>query len=407
MKRQLLFLALLTMCSVQLFSQIQFENGYFINDSDQKIECLIKNVDWKNNPTEFEYKVSEDATVQKASISSVKEFGINGFPKNIRASVKIDRSSDQMNKMGSEKNPVFQEETLFLKVLIESKASLFVYEDGNLTRYFYSLSDSEIKQLIYKKYFVDNVKMAENNSFRQQLFTDLKCEGITLNDVKNLIYAKKDLEKIFTKYNKCTNASISDQAPKQKRDLFNLSLRPGLNYSSLAMSYNLNKYLSIDFGNELGFRFGIEGEYILPFNRNKWGLIVEPTYQQFKSEKIHKPNANNTFFAEANYASIELPIGVRHYFFLNEDSKIFVDVSAILDFNIGPSDIKIMRSDGSTIFSLDIDSQVNAGLGIGYKYKNRYSLGMRYQTNREILNGYLYWDSDYNTFSVIFGYSVF
>jgi hypothetical protein len=406
MKRHLVFLALFTMYSVQSFSQIQFENGYFINESGQKIECLIKNVDWKNNPTEFEYKMSEDAAVQKASISTVKEFGINGFPKNIRASVKIDRSSDLMNKMGSDKNPIFQEETLFLKVLIESKASLFVYEDGNLTRYFYSLSDSEIKQLVYKKYLVDNIALAENNAFRQQLFTDLKCQGMTLNDVKNLIYAKKDLEGFFTKYNRCANAGIADQAPKQTRDFFNLSLRPGLNYSSLAMSNSINRFLNIDFGNELGFRFGIEAEFILPFNRNKWALIVEPTYQQFKSEKIHQPNANNTFFIEANYSSIELPIGVRHYFFLNEDSKIFVNVSGIFDLSIGSSDIKILRSDQSTIFSLEIDSEFNAGLGIGYKYKN-YSLEMRYLTNREILNGYAYWDSDYNTVSVIFGYSVF
>ncbi len=78
MKRQTLLLAFLLATATHAFSQITFENGYFINDEGQKIECLIKNVDWRSNPTKFEYKVSADASAQTASITTVKEFAING-----------------------------------------------------------------------------------------------------------------------------------------------------------------------------------------------------------------------------------------------------------------------------------------------------------------------------------------
>ena len=40
-------------------AQISFEKGYYIDNSNQKVDCLIKNVDWKNNPTSFEYKLSD------------------------------------------------------------------------------------------------------------------------------------------------------------------------------------------------------------------------------------------------------------------------------------------------------------------------------------------------------------
>ncbi len=44
--------------SVNGYSQISYEEGYYVDNSSQKINCLIKNIDWKNNPTKFEYKMS-------------------------------------------------------------------------------------------------------------------------------------------------------------------------------------------------------------------------------------------------------------------------------------------------------------------------------------------------------------
>ena len=172
MKKQLLILAFLSITILRSYSQIKFENGYFINDTNQKVECLIKNIDWRNNPIEFEYMLSQNAIIQKASIKTVKEFGINGVTKYIRTTVNIDRSSDDLKNMSSERNPIFQEEQLFLKVLVEGKASLLLYENGNLTRFFFKTNDSITSQLVYKQYLAEN-RISQNNYFRQQLFSRL------------------------------------------------------------------------------------------------------------------------------------------------------------------------------------------------------------------------------------------
>ena len=42
-----------------LQAQTKFEKGYFVDNSGQRTEVLIKNLDWKNNPTEFEFKKNE------------------------------------------------------------------------------------------------------------------------------------------------------------------------------------------------------------------------------------------------------------------------------------------------------------------------------------------------------------
>lgn len=124
MKKLATIAALITIIYIHSFSQIVFENGYFINESDQKINCLIRNVEWMNNPTSFQYKLSREDSVQKADTKTVKEFSIIGESKFIRATVKIDKSSNILEKLSSDRNPVFVEETLFLKLLVEGNASL-------------------------------------------------------------------------------------------------------------------------------------------------------------------------------------------------------------------------------------------------------------------------------------------
>ena len=133
-----LIITLLATCS---FAQITFEKAYFINSINQRVDCLIKNYDWKNNPTEIEYKTDETSEKQTSEFSSIKEFGISGYSKFVRVQTDVDRSSPDMS-VSSQSSPEWSHEEIFLKVLLEGGASLYFYEDGSLQRFFYSLSDT-------------------------------------------------------------------------------------------------------------------------------------------------------------------------------------------------------------------------------------------------------------------------
>jgi len=193
MKKQLLFLAI-TILSFNCYSQIKFEKGYYINISNQKIECLIKNLDWKNNPIAFKYKLSENSEPKDSNIKAVKEFGIYNVSKYITRTVKIDKSSENFSYMSNDKNPIFKEEQLFLKVLVEGKSNLYEYTNSNLIRYFYNIENSNIEQLIYKSFKTSDNKVGKNNRFKQQLWNDLKCSTIKTNKVKNLEYNKNSFD---------------------------------------------------------------------------------------------------------------------------------------------------------------------------------------------------------------------
>ena len=393
MKKQLLVLIMIAFC-LNTFSQIEFEEGYFINDSNKRVDCLIKNTDWQFNPSEFKYKLSETSEIQTASIRLVKEFGIKQASKYVRAKVNIDRSSQDINKLTSKRNPTFQEEILFLKLLVEGKASLFIYEERGFKRFFYQTGDSKISQLIYKSFLVENKHIGHNNQFRQQLRNDVNCQNNTLNEITELNYTKNELVGFFVNYNECQNSDYVNYDAKDKKGLVNLSIRPGFNNSSLVVYDAVLDEKYIDFGNLVRIRLGVEFELLMPFNKNKWAVVIEPTYQNYKSQKEFK---NQSFTID--YWSIEMPVGFRHYFYFNKSSKVFINASFIWDISTN-STMKL----GSWA-TYEISAFNNYAIGLGYKYSDSYSIEMKYHTNKNLLEKYYYWYTEYETISIILGYS--
>lgn len=384
MKKKLLLILTITI-AFNAYSQISFEKGYYINNSNQKIDCFIKNIDWANNPTEFEYKLTTDSDKKKVTIKTVKEFSIYNISKYVRSIINIDKSSNSKDQLSTTKKAIFKKEELFLKVLIEGKASLYLFKYGSLRKYFYSKDGSKPEQLVFKKYLITDHTIGENNRYRQQLWTDLKCSTFRMNKIKHINYVKNDLIRLFVEYNECTNQKFINFEDKQKKDLFNLNFRLGFSRSSLSIRNAYSNNSNFDFNTEIGVRFGIEAEFIMPFNKNKWAILIEPTYQYFQSEEELSSKT-------ANYNSFEVPIGIRHYFFLNENSKIFINASYIINFT----------DNSVTVWGPGAD----LAFGIGYKHIDKYSLELRYQTSTGDFKQ-LSWAYDYNTFSLAFGYSLF
>ncbi|WP_299547587.1 tRNA modification GTPase [Seonamhaeicola sp.] len=390
-----------------LNAQISFEKGYYINNSNVRIDCLIKNMDWLNNPDQFSFKLSNDSKERHLDIGHVKEFGIHGVSKYVKAKVNIDKSSDNKNSLSSIKSPVFNEEILFLKVLFEGKVNLYSYQKSGLKRFFFSEQDKDIKQLVYKKYLVSNYNIGTNNQFRQQIKTVLGCPGISLRTIQDLQYNKASLISIFKKYHKCIDSSYNSYESKERKGQFNLTLRPRLNSSNLNNISKLSSaFQDYDFETKLNFAFGIELENILSFNNNKWSLIAEPTYRSssFEGSVIRNPFdliVGQEISLELDFSSIEIPLGLRHYFFLNADSKLFLNASVVIDIILNSS--LLVNSAES-----EIKSSPGIAFGLGYQIHNKYSLEFRYHEPRNLTDslgiGIL---GDYETISLIFGYKLF
>lgn len=406
---KLLNLFLILFLGLNGYTQSSFVKGYYINNSNEKIDCLIKNVDWLNNPTEFKYKITEGSEQKTLTINEVKEFAVLNTSNYVRHTVEIDRSSSKLNEMDYNKSPVFKKEKIFLKVLIKGKANLYLYEDKGLIRYFFNKELTDVKQLVYKNYLTDDNQVTKNNLFRRQLWNELKCEDISMNQLAKINYRQSELIKFFVKYNECTNSEFINYQTKQKKDLFNLTIRPGIRSSSLILGNEQYSWEQIDFDNGLtSFRLGLEAEFILGFNNNKWALLLEPTYQNFKSDASIEYNqtSGHQLFADVKYESIEINFGIRHYFPLNKNLKLFASLLGFYDNGLNSS-IIINRSNVNSDLILDISSNMGLVLGIGCKFKEQFNLELRYLPKRNLLNSQGSWGTEFKSVSVVLGYSIF
>ncbi|MFT7034493.1 MAG: hypothetical protein ACJA2S_003010 [Cyclobacteriaceae bacterium] len=385
------------------YCQISFEKGYIVTIKDEKITCEIKNLDWRNHPKELKYKLSSSSSVNRIGIDSIKEFGINQAKKMIKARVNIDISNNNISTLTRFRAPIFLEEEVLLNVLVEGNASLFSYQSNGLTKFFYSIDGSKIKQLIFKKYINSKKEIVENNSFRQQLRNDLKCQSIYLFQVEKLRYSETNLVELFTLFNSCDHADYTNYEQKKEKDLFNLNIRPGLSTSSLSLNYELSNTGDVNFDGGLFFRYAIESEFVMPFSKNKWSVIFEPIFSRYESLKF-----NDFFLVNADYKSFEISIGLRHYLFLNDNSKVFFNINY---YNVVATNSYIRFNDAVDL-QLESGSRLklvagnNFAFGVGYK-KNRSSVEFRYGHNRELLTNNFDWNATYRTYSLIMGYSIF
>ena len=396
MKKPLLFL-LLTFFTTA-FSQIRFEKGYLINNQNEKSEVLIKNDDWSLNPTEFTYKKSDDGAEMKGKMNDVTEFGVYNFSKYVRFNGPIDQSTEDLQILDGNKNPKWVEKTVFLKQLAEGKRNLYTFSDSKVHRFFFSEEDGPIKQLIYKKYFAygDNSNVYTNNEFRSQIATSFGDEE-TRKKIDNLTYKNEFLTAIFKKFNGGENSElVSDRA----KSTFNFYLKGGISFTSAKLNIEDGSPVNVDFASKISPKFGVELEYVLPFRKNKWSVFLEPTYQTYK--QTGKNFTNND--AMISYNVIELPVGVRHYFFIDQNSRIFLEaVATLAELKIGDNFIRygIPGTTAEKIF--DLGSQINISGGIGYSYNNKYSVSARY-ASKKIGNIY---SISANIFSITAAYKIF
>lgn len=108
MKNIIVLFAFLVCASAS--SQIQFERGYFITNSGERVDCLIKNSDWMLNPVEFDYKFNENGSFKTAGINAIKTFKVNEFYF-IKETVQVESSSDHTNSLSTARSPNFETKT--------------------------------------------------------------------------------------------------------------------------------------------------------------------------------------------------------------------------------------------------------------------------------------------------------
>jgi hypothetical protein len=398
-----IFLLLLASSFYSSYAQIRFEKGYFYNNENTKINCFIKNVDWLSNPSDIKYKLSENGEVSRAKIEEIKEFHVSEFTFK-RFSVLIDRSGTELPNLSNERQPLYNEETVFLRELVKGETNLYSFLDGNLTLFFYKSNDQEIIPLVYKLYYKSSNVVGRNNGYKQQLVNDLKCDASLSKEIGRIEYETRKFIDFFQRYNTCKSGEEYEVKEKPvKKNHINLSIRPGITMNSFRIPNRggiTNPFpYEYDFGSTLGYQLGVEFEYIMPFNKNKWAIIVEALYNTFESESTSL-NFNPTDVLLV-YQTFEVPIGIRHYFFVGDRAKIFINASYALIFDLN-SEFTPARN--GFVFA----KGTNQMIGLGFDFNNKFKIEARFDTSRgnifPLSNNFV---TEFSSYSIVLGCNLF
>lgn len=380
MKKQLL-LTFIFFLSLNAFAQVKFEKGYFIDEFNNKVDCLIKNHDWISAPNEIEYQLSNDNKIEVMSFEKMSSFQIyNTSHYYIKSLVAIDKNSTSEGF-----NPKIQ--NIILKVLIDGEASLYSYSDF----YFYKSNGGNIKQLLYKKFVTADYKLQEDNAYQRELYTYLNC-GQNITEIRKLKYKKKNFIGFFKNYNECKSLPYSVFSDKETKFAYNFNAIGGITFSkgtfevtrriSIPSTVDLLKIVQDAESDNIStsFMIGMEAEILLPYKKNKLALFMAPNFQKqkFEMSSVYK-NGFIKLYAETNYFYFSLPVGLRYYFDLKNSSKIFIDASANAMFMIDVEEITSSTGNSQpTVISQGdlVYDKISTGicLGLGYKFNDKYSI---------------------------------
>lgn len=363
---------LITCCvSCSALAQVQYEQGYFIDNNNNRVECLIKNEGWYRNPTRFQYKLNDSDKRREEQIESIREFGVSEF-RFFRESVAIDVSSQNLQRLSIDSAPKWETRTVFLQLLVDGPAKLFRYRTPELQVFFFSVNASPVKQLVYKRYSVGTYAVSENNFFQSQLRGRVACNDMATLNAGRLKYQVDDLSVFFTDYNKCKGfvPPASTKAGNLWKSKLHFSITPGYDIATATLIGN-DAVENTTPQPDPGYRLGAMVEFELPFNRNKWSFIVEPTFQ-----------SSFDFTAETAHRSVELPFGVRHNFYIGQDMALFLNAMVLLDFIV-----KYQVSTSSTNPGLQGQDKATGGAAAGAGVRWRYlSIEPRYYFTRLVID---------------------
>ena len=291
--------------------------------------------------------------------------------------------------------------------MVNGKYNLYEYSSGGRDHYFFNTTGSLVKPLVYKSYSFDQSKVAYNETYRDTLREDLKCDGFAPESINKVDYSKRSLSGLFQKINQCADPNYKVVITEQKKAKFNLYVRPQVNSSSLQFTNGITpEGLKMD--TKTGLGGGIELEYVLAVNGYKWSFFAAPNYFSYKAKSSFERDylSGGKVITDVEYKSVDIPLGARRYFYLDSKSKIFIDAAFIPNFSFGSS-FEQHRESGGTLKKSEIDPKFNYSFGVGYNYNNKFTVEANYKTPRSIFKDDGTVTSKFNMVSLVIGYNIF
>ena len=394
-------LVLVIFLSINIYAQSNFKEGYFIDSENNKVECLIDLKFKMDDRSYITYKTSEDSSKQEIATDELKEFRIYGTGAYYRIFTLEENIFDENAVLIKRKG-----EEVFINVLVEGDATLYMLKEKSTNIYFFS-KDDKLYVLRYSKKTKDG-KVLDDRTFQKQLYDHLNCESFTIKKISDLKYNTNDLVGIFKEYADCNNSDAEDFFKNRTKTIVNIRATFGGIYTSSVDAEGIFKVFNSSvtdtesFGSNFSYSIGLDVEFTYNNDLDKWRIYLAPNYQ--KTNSSGEPQIRpGSFYTES---MIEIPIGLRRYFTISNNTEVFLN--AAYAFNVH---IESEFSNGRFFFRevpLSSFQMYSVIFGIGTTFKKKYSVLINYYlVKQQGIEKNTYQINYNNAINFIFAYKLF
>lgn len=222
-----------------LQAQSNYVAGYIVTIANDTIQGEIDYRAWGSTPKNIKFKTSPDSDIQKLIPIDLNAFHV-GDDYFISRKVIIDKTTRQKHQLVSPGNTTQAEEHIFLQLLFQGTATLYVHLDQNLSSHFFIEKDQvPLTELVYQLVLVEKdgeYLRQKKTRYKGQLLYFLKdCPSLQAN-INSLRYLRTSFVKLFQKYQECKGGGegIVYELPKSKAK-FQVQLFAGAYNTNISM----------------------------------------------------------------------------------------------------------------------------------------------------------------------------
>lgn len=289
------------------YSQKNFLPGYIVSITGDTIHGFVDYRNWDKNPKSISFKSSSGDEIINYPVMGIKRFHVLD-ERYESAIVRAESSPYQLDQLGYDKELNFRTDTIFLQAIIEGDKSLYYYKDKNAKEHFYIRSGAEFELLVHKKYLreEDGKDMVKTNKKYIDQLNLYFNECSTLREKAYVSeYKKKNLEKLFSLYYKCTKTGVSFK--KKERMVTEMGFLAGASMTSLSFISSDAQFVYVaaaDYKKSINFSGGIFFDAVIARNQGKWSINNELFLTSYKIKGRY-----NDYENENKYTYYDLTMG--------------------------------------------------------------------------------------------------
>ena len=292
-------ISLLALAGNYTIAQTNYINAFVINSRGDSISGRLDYRNWKNNPESIDFidannenKVLFPADIKGFFIPTVNE-SYASF--DVEMDMLPGDADDAINASSIDSS-VLKRKVFLLQLINSTSLRLYEFASNRKEHFYFLQNGSTPVELIHHYIYNEPLKQVQEvNSFRQQLgilFT--KCPSVS-SKMDRLRFRKNEIQNLFFQYLQCSNPAVAVTVKKSDPLIVKFGIIAGVGENKYNFQGANSTIVDDNYSSNTTPLFGLYLDIGLPRNQNKWHIINELIYKDYKTSSSFERTSVNGY----------------------------------------------------------------------------------------------------------------